>query len=100
MIDLSIFNIFLRLYSEENGENKNVESEIKMRKKSFLLPWWFKIIAYIVSFLFAVVCLFFIVLKGISFGDEKSLKWLTSILISFIASFLITQPLQVLKLGA
>lgn len=41
------------------------------------------------------VCIFFIIVKGISFGDEKVKKWLTSICVSLLASILVIQPLQV-----
>ncbi len=37
----------------------------------------------------------FVIIKGIEFGDEKCGKWLSSLLISFLSSVLITQPLQV-----
>jgi hypothetical protein len=74
---------------------KEPESKSKDNKKPIKFPWWFKIIAYILSFIFAFLSLFFIVIKGISFGDEKVNKWLTSILVSFFSSVLLIQPLQV-----
>ena len=58
-------------------------------------PWWFKIFAYLLSMVFAGVSLFFVIIKGIEFGDEKATKWLTSLIISFLSSILLTQPLQV-----
>ncbi|RNA30894.1 polycystic kidney disease 1-like 2 [Brachionus plicatilis] len=65
------------------------------RSKKFQFPWWVKILAYILSVIFATVSLFFIIIKGISFGDEKVTKWLTSFLVSILTSFLLTQPIQV-----
>ena len=78
-------------------ENNSKLQSIK-QKRSFELkfPWWFKIIAYFISFVFASVSLFFVVIKGIEFGDEKVTKWLTSLIISFFTSVLLTQPLQVI----
>jgi hypothetical protein len=64
-------------------------------KKSFTLPWWFKIVAYVMSFTFMVVSAFFTVVKGISLGDTTTGKWLTSFVVSAASSCLITQPLQV-----
>ncbi len=83
----------------EKGENY-VESkgEKKSKKGEFKFPWWFKIFAYILSFAFASVSLFFIIVQGITFGDEKVSKWLTSLLVSFLTSIFLTQPLQVYKL--
>lgn len=60
-----------------------------------MFPWWCKIIAYAISFVFAVTSTFFIVVKGITFGDDKCAKWLTSFVVSIITSVLLTQPLQV-----
>jgi hypothetical protein len=66
-------------------------------KKSFELkfPWWFKIIAYILSLALTCVCLFFVIMKGVVLGDDTVKKWITSVLISFLSSVLLTQPLQV-----
>lgn len=63
------------------------------------LPWWFKIIGYLLSFCIVVVCLFFTIIKGISFGDDTSRKWLTSFLISLLTSICLTQPIQVVLLS-
>jgi len=82
-----------------NHENKKNKAEKTKTKKLFELkfPWWFKIIAYGLSFILACVCLFFVIMKGIVFGDEKVKKWITSVLISFLSSVLLTQPFQVTK---
>ena len=73
------------------------KKETKKTKKSFELkfPWWFKFIAYVLSFAFAAVSIFFVIVKGIEFGNEKVAKWLTSLVISFFSSVLLTQPIQV-----
>ena len=67
----------------------------KKAKKNLTLPWWIKIFAYIVSVVLAGVSLFFIIVKGIEFGDEKAQKWLTSIFFSVLTSLLLTQPIQI-----
>lgn len=84
---VGIDNIELKL--ETNAK----KSTLKKSFKSF--PWWFKIIAYILSFIVSTVCIFFIIVKGIEFGDEKVQKWISSFLISVLTSFLLTQPIQV-----
>jgi hypothetical protein len=90
---------FIFKYSKSNlksqKEDKESKSKSKDNKKPLKFPWWCKIIAYILSFIFAFLSLFFIVIKGISFGDEKVNKWITSILVSFVSSVLLIQPLQV-----
>ncbi len=79
--------------SETNGVKTNKKNTDA--KKSFALPWWCKIIAYILSFLFVGVSIFFIIVQGITFGDEKVQKWLTSFISSIISSILLTQPIKV-----
>jgi polycystin 1L2 len=74
---------------------KSKDTGLKKKKREFKFPWWFKIIAYILSFSFAGVSLFFVVIKGIEFGQDKVTKWLSSLIISFLSSVLLTQPLQV-----
>ncbi|XP_037070763.1 location of vulva defective 1-like [Pollicipes pollicipes] len=64
-------------------------------KRRFTLPWWGTIIGWVLC----LVCLFgsaFIVYSyGITFGNEKSTKWITSLFISFFSSVLLVQPLKV-----
>ena len=79
--------------SKPNDKKEN----LKKTKKKFVLkfPWWCKIIAYIISFVFACVSLFFVIIKGLTLGNEKVTKWLTSLIISFFSSMLLTQPIQI-----
>ena len=58
-------------------------------------PWWFKFFAYVLSYAFIGVSIFFIIVKGIEFGNDKVQKWLATILMSFLTSVFLTQPLQV-----
>jgi len=67
----------------------------KKKKKSLTFPWWFKIIAYALSFIFMAVSSAVVIFQGIEFGDEKCGKWLSSLVISFFTSVLLTQPLKV-----
>jgi Na+/H+ antiporter NhaA len=64
-------------------------------KKLKTLPWWTKIIAYLLSIIIAGVSLFFICAEGITFGDEKVSKWITSFMSSVFSSVFLTQPIQV-----
>lgn len=89
-------NKLISINEDEEAKVINENNE-KKPKKEFKFPWWFKIFAYILSFTFAFVSLFFVVIKGIEFGEEKVTKWLTSIIVSFLCSVLLTQPLQVKK---
>jgi hypothetical protein len=90
----------LTVESSSNSSNKGIkyikpEDQKKNKKGELKFPWWFKIFAYILSFVFASVSLFFIIVQGITFGDDKVSKWLTSLVISFLTSIFLTQPIQV-----
>lgn len=70
-------------------------------KKKFELkfPWWCLFIAYCLSFLIIVVSIFFIIVRGIEFGDLKTQKWLTSIVTGFFSSIFLTQPIKIICLA-
>jgi hypothetical protein len=75
-----------------------VEQQDKKKKKKkteLKFPWWCKLFAYMLSFVFAFISIFFVIVKGIEFGDEKVQKWLSTLLVSFLTSVLFTQPIQV-----
>jgi hypothetical protein len=54
-----------------------------------------KIVAYTLSLIIAGISLFFICAEGITFGDEKVSKWVTSFMSSVLSSVFLTQPIQV-----
>jgi hypothetical protein len=80
---------------KKKEDEKDKKKEKKKVKKAFSFPWYFKVIAYLLSAAFAGVSLFFIVIKGIALGDEAVGQWLSSIATSFISSVVLTQPVQV-----
>lgn len=63
-------------------------------------PWWCKILAYVMALAMIAGSVFFILVKGIEFGDEKVKKWITSLLLSFVMSIFVTQPLKILLVAA
>ena len=46
----------------------------------------------------AAVSIFFVIVKGIEFGDEQVQKWLSAILVSLLSSILLTQPIKVIQI--
>ncbi len=81
-----------QLASSSNSDGGNGK---KKKKPPLKLPWWCKIIAYILSFSICGTCSFFIIVQGVQFGDEKVGKWLTSLVMSFVTGVFLTQPAQV-----
>ncbi len=70
-------------------------SPIEKKKSPITFPWWCLFIAYGLSLLIIGVSMFFIIVRGIEFGDSKTQKWLTSVLTGFFSSILLTQPIKV-----
>ncbi|CAF3969202.1 unnamed protein product, partial [Adineta steineri] len=71
----------------------------KQIKKKFSFPWWCIFIAYGLSILLVGLSIIFIIARGIEFGDEKTQKWLISILSGFFSSIIFTQPLKIIGLA-
>lgn len=65
----------------------------RLTKHTF--PWWFLLINYALCFIIVTVSIFFIIARGIEFGDDKTQKWLISTACGFFSSILLTQPLKV-----
>ncbi|KAJ7394975.1 polycystin 1 like 2 [Pitangus sulphuratus] len=64
------------------------------------LPWWFVFIGWFLVAATSGVSGFFTMLYGLHYGKDNSIKWLISMLISFLESLFITQPLKVLGFAA
>ncbi|KAK8779497.1 hypothetical protein V5799_019173 [Amblyomma americanum] len=69
------------------------------RKGKFMFPWWCRYVAWFLCLASIFVSVFFIWAYGVQFGDEKTRKWITSLLVSFFMSVLITQPIKVFLLA-
>ncbi len=70
--------------------------ELNKKKQSrWMFPWWCLFIAYGLSLILAGISTFFIIVRGIEFGDLKTQKWLTSLVSGFFSSILLIQPLKV-----
>jgi hypothetical protein len=71
-----------------------VQKRVK-KKATISFPWWCLFIAYGLSFVLAALSMFFIIARGIEFGDIKCQKWLTSLVTGFFSSILLSQPIKV-----
>lgn len=105
---LFIVQFFRRIRSREQTPTLNRIQSLKrmfistnsMKKKQSYLtfPWWCSFIAYSLSFLIMIISIFFIIVRGIEFGDLKTQKWLTSIVTGFFSSIFLTQPIKIVCL--
>ncbi|CAF4325140.1 unnamed protein product, partial [Adineta steineri] len=81
---------------QTSSENAPVN---KKKKSSITFPWWCLFIAYGLSMIIIVISIFFIVVRGIEFGDVKTQQWLTSVLTGFFSSVIFTQPIKIICLA-
>lgn len=73
-----------------------IKKEGKKGKSSpKLLPYWCRYIGWFLCIASILVSIFFLWAYGIQFGDDKTRKWVTSLIVSFFASILVTQPVKV-----
>ncbi|CAF1460939.1 unnamed protein product [Adineta steineri] len=72
---------------------------IKKKQSSITFPWWCLFIAYGLSLIIIAVSIFFIIVRGIEFGDVKTQQWLTSVLTGFFSSVIFTQPIKIICLA-
>ncbi len=90
-------------FSTNNDKNEINESYLSEKyekpKKPLSFPWWCRIIALCLSWVCMAISCFFIIVRGLEFGNEKVIKWVTSLVISFFASVFVTQPIQTLGIA-
>jgi hypothetical protein len=84
-----------KISPKANKVSENSKSSKKLLHSSLRFPWWFKIIGYFLSIKLMIVSGVFIVIKGISLGNDLVYKWLMSVIISIISSIIITEPIKV-----
>ncbi|XP_064630503.1 uncharacterized protein LOC135489174 [Lineus longissimus] len=68
---------------------------LKKKKKAFSLPWYCRHLAWLFLVIMCLVGITFSLFYGIQFGEEKSKKWITSMMAAFIMSIFITEPVKV-----
>ncbi|XP_046550027.1 uncharacterized protein LOC124259855 [Haliotis rubra] len=64
-------------------------------RKKMELPWFCRYLAWILLWAVIFVSAAMVTFYGISFRDEKVRKWVTSMLVSFVTSIFITEPIKV-----
>jgi len=77
------------------SENDDTKSFAHSKSKAISLPWWFRIVGWILLILVVLASTIFVTFYGITFQDEKCKKWITSMLISFVSSIFVTEPIKV-----
>lgn len=84
---------------EKEGEEKTDEKKSKNgkdEKKAFTLPQFTIYIAYVLIFLASTISAAFTIFYSLTFGEAKSQRWVSSMMISFWQDVIISQPLKVM----
>jgi len=60
------------------------------------LPWWFVFVGWALVAATSGVSGYFTMMYGLTYGKDRSISWLISMVVSFVESLFITQPLKVI----
>ncbi|KAJ0002087.1 hypothetical protein NQD34_001883, partial [Periophthalmus magnuspinnatus] len=89
------------LEGEQLDVSSNPEESISEDpKKKGGLPWWFVFVGWILVIATSSVSGYFTMMYGLTYGKDRSISWLISMVVSFFESLFITQPLKVLGFAA
>jgi drug/metabolite transporter (DMT)-like permease len=77
------------------GRRESIRRSKGKKSPTLTFPWWCIFVAYGLSLILIAISAFFIVVRGIEFGDLKTQKWLTSLVVGFFSSVCLTQPIKV-----
>ncbi len=81
-----------RISTLRMDETSNAPSK---KKNEILFPWWCLFIAYGFSYVVIIMSIVLVIARGIEFGETKTNKWLTSMIIGLCSSILLSQPIKV-----
>jgi hypothetical protein len=79
----------------KGNRNNSNDSQTKKKTSKLTFPWWCIFLAYGLSLLLVGVSIFFIIARGIELKDQNVQKWLKSVIIGFVQSVCLTEPLKV-----
>ena len=65
------------------------------KSTSFSLPWWWIYIGWTLTIATCTVSSYIVVMFGLEYGNEKSITWLVSFLMSATANIAVVQPFKV-----
>ena len=68
-------------------------------KRKFSLPWFCTYLAWCLCLTSIFVSAFFIWAYGMSLGNDKTYRWLTSFFVTLLSSFFVVEPIKILILA-
>ena len=92
-------NLILTMHGWEESSHKDEEEDEENTSDQGFLPWWCIYVAWALTISSSFACAFFIMQYGLRYGWQTSLDWLVAMLVSFIQSVVIVQPVKVIVLA-
>ncbi|VDL90591.1 unnamed protein product [Schistocephalus solidus] len=83
-------------YAEVIQTSTTEKKKKKKPKKTFVLPWQMRILAWFLLIVGILASAAFTTFYGIGFGDSACKQWLSSLFVSFFVDLCLTQPLKVI----
>ena len=80
--------------------DESINGDSTKKRSQGGLPWWFVFIGWILVIATSSVSGYFTMMYGLTYGKDRSISWLISMLVSFFESLFITQPLKVSNITA
>ncbi|KAM4630467.1 polycystin-1-like protein 2 [Polymixia lowei] len=89
------------LLAHNHSPEESIDGDsVKRKRHQGGLPWWFIFVGWILVIATSGVSGYFTMMYGLTYGKDRSISWLISMVVSFFESLLITQPLKVLGFAA
>ncbi|XP_051994643.1 polycystic kidney disease protein 1-like 2 [Xyrauchen texanus] len=91
-------HVFCSVGGQHTRSSSPTEGSSGHRKKGCQkgLPWWFVFVGWLLVAATSGVSAYFTMMYGLTYGKERSIGWLISMVVSFFESLFITQPVKVL----
>ncbi|KAE8297039.1 Polycystic kidney disease protein 1-like 2 PC1-like 2 protein Polycystin-1L2 Precursor [Larimichthys crocea] len=83
-----------------SSPEESINGDAAKKRHQGGLPWWFVFVGWILVIATSCVSGYFTMLYGLTYGKDRSISWLISMVVSFFESLFITQPLKVLGFAA
>ena len=81
--------------NEQQQMSKKPQVKAVQGRRKITLHWTFKYIAWLLCFVCILGSFYILWLYAISFGDDRTQQWLTSLLLSFFLGLLLFEPIKV-----
>ncbi|KAK2854028.1 hypothetical protein Q5P01_006689 [Channa striata] len=87
-------------FNRSPSPEENITGDTNKKCGQGGLPWWFVFVGWTLVIATSGVSGYFTMMYGLTYGKDRSISWLISMVVSFFESLFITQPIKVLGFAA